>query len=71
MTRVQHRPISLESSLLSLCSAFNESLSAVLPEAMERAKELCGGEALTTIFDRGGWSTRMFEKIRLFEKVLV
>lgn len=49
--------------LLSLCSAFNESLSAVLPEAMERAKELCGGEALTTIFDRGGWSTRMFEKI--------
>ena len=49
--------------LLSLCSPFNESLSGVLPEAMARAKELCGGETLTAIFDRGGWSTQMFEKI--------
>jgi hypothetical protein len=49
--------------LLSLNSAFNGSLSAALPEAMGRASALCGGEPITAVFDRGGWSTELFEAI--------
>jgi transposase len=50
-------------ALLSVLSPFNESLSKTLPKVIEKVKKVTSEEMVTSVFDRGGWSTGLFEKI--------
>ena len=49
--------------LLTLSCAFNEGLAQGLQEAIAKSKELIGEDSLTCVFDRGGWSTELWEQI--------
>ena len=49
--------------LLVLSCPFNEGLSQGLLEAIRKTKELTGQDSITCVFDRGGWSTELWEKI--------
>lgn len=51
------------SALLSVLSAFNESIVKALPQVIEAVKKVTGEEVVTSIFDRGGWSTGLLEQI--------
>jgi prepilin-type processing-associated H-X9-DG protein len=41
----------------------NAGLTKMLPEILLQARELVGGRRLTVVFDRGGWSPKLFQKI--------
>lgn len=49
--------------LLMLSCPFNEGLSQGLQDAIEKSRALIGCNSLTCVFDRGGWSTELWEKI--------
>jgi len=49
--------------LLILSCPFNEGLSQGLQEAIEKSRALIGENSLTCVFDRGGWSTELWEEI--------
>lgn len=49
--------------LMILSCPFNEGLSQGLQAAIAKSKELIGQDSLTCAFDRGGWSTELWEKI--------
>ena len=49
--------------ILSLFSPFNEKLSDALPEVMKKSRELLENQAVTCVFDRGGWSTALLESV--------
>ncbi|MFA7175577.1 MAG: helix-turn-helix domain-containing protein [Kiritimatiellia bacterium] len=49
--------------LLILSCSFNEGLSQGLPEAITKSRAIIGGDPLTCVFDRGGWSTELWEEI--------
>ena len=49
--------------LLALSCPFNEGLGQGLQEAITKSKELTGQDSLTCVFDRGGWSTELWEQI--------
>jgi len=49
--------------LLMLSCPFNEGLSQGLQEAIEKSRALIDEDSLTCVFDRGGWSTELWEDI--------
>lgn len=49
--------------LLILSCSFNEGLSQGLSAAIAKSRALIGGDPLTCVFDRGGWSTELWEDI--------
>lgn len=52
--------------LLVIPTAFNESMTKVLPEIIQDAKKMCHGKTdarLTVVFDRGGYSALLFERL--------
>lgn len=52
--------------LLVVPTAFNESMTKVLPDIVQDAKKVCHGKTdarLTVVFDRGGYSALLFEKL--------
>lgn len=48
--------------LLCVSSEFNEGLVAALPKVVAKVQEVLGPGALTSIFDRGGYSGLLFEQ---------
>lgn len=56
--------------LIVVPTAFNESMTKVLPDIIHDAKKMCHGktdERLTVVFDRGGYSALLFEKLIAME----
>ncbi len=41
----------------------NEGLVAMLPPILQEARRLVGERRITVVFDRGGWSPKLFQKI--------
>jgi len=52
------------SPLFCVTSEFNEGLVAALPGVVQKATEVCGIQAWTVVFDRGGHSGLSFEQLR-------
>ncbi|MEE9185220.1 MAG: hypothetical protein V3U39_12210 [Acidimicrobiia bacterium] len=44
-------------------SEMNEGLTKMLRPVLRQARELAGGESMTVIFDRGGWSPQLFVEL--------
>ncbi len=49
--------------LLCIPTELNEHMTQVLPKLVMHARKLCGGRRLTVIFDRGGSSAAVYEKL--------
>lgn len=49
--------------LLCIPSEFNDCMGSMLPLIVEHARKLCGDRRLTVVFDRGGSSAAVFEKL--------
>ena len=49
--------------LLCIPTEFNASMTSVFPEIVENARKICGDRRITFVFDRGGCSGALFERI--------
>ena len=49
--------------LFLVTSEANRGLATMLPVVLEEVRKIAGGRRITVVFDRGGWSPRLFAKI--------
>jgi len=49
--------------LLCISTEFNDDMSTAFPKLLKHAKTLCEGKRITVVFDRGGASHALYEKL--------
>ena len=49
--------------LFVITAAANAGLAKMLPEVLEGVRKLVGDRRVTVVFDRGGWSPKLFQKL--------
>ncbi|HVP44293.1 MAG TPA: helix-turn-helix domain-containing protein [Terriglobales bacterium] len=49
--------------LLVITAAANAGLVKMLPEVLQEVRKLVGDRRVTVVFDRGGWSPKLFQKL--------
>jgi transposase len=49
--------------LFVITAAANAGLVKMLPEVLEEVRKLVGDRRVTVVFDRGGWSPKLFQKL--------
>ena len=49
--------------LLVITAAANAGLVKMLPEVLKEVRKLVGDRRVTVVFDRGGWSPKLFQKL--------
>lgn len=49
--------------LLVITAAANAGLVKMLPEVLQQVRKLVGDRRVTVVFDRGGWSPQLFQKL--------
>ena len=49
--------------LLVITAAANAGMVKMLPEVLNEVRQLVGGRRVAVVFDRGGWSPKLFQKL--------
>ena len=49
--------------LLVITAAANAGMVKMLPEVLNEVRQLAGGRRVAVVFDRGGWSPKLFQKL--------
>jgi len=49
--------------VLVITAEWNEAMTTILPKVLEEVRRLVGERRVTIVFDRGGWSPKLFVKI--------